>query len=368
MVRGSMGYVKRSTIRAIPILVTMLGSMLLPAPVGAVPQPPHVFYGAVTVGGSPASNGLAVTASIAGATFPYTLADLTSAGRYGGATPNFTFKVPADDPDTAQKEGGVDGNTVIFYVQGVQAGTAPFQMGGVTQLSLAISSLPALAKPTNVQRTTPITNNTPTFTWTKVSNASSYQLRIDTSAFADVGDVSTHSFTSTIADGSHSFEVRGVQGSVPGPSADPLAFTIDTLPPSVTITALAPDPNNDSTPTLTGTASDTATAITSVEYRVDGGAWTPASAVDGSFSGLSENYTFTTSDLTEGSHTVQVRAADSAGHTLETNFASDTFTIDITPPSVTIIELSPDPTTTATPTFTGAATDAISNIASVMYR
>src|SRR3972149_4163295 len=107
-------------------IAALLTTFALPMPAIAVPRPPHVFRGTVTVGGSPAQDGLTVTATIAGATFPYTLSETTSGGRYGGTANNPTFKVPADDSDTPAKEGGVDGNTVVFYVQGVQAGTAIF--------------------------------------------------------------------------------------------------------------------------------------------------------------------------------------------------------------------------------------------------
>jgi len=110
----------------------------------------------------------------------------------------------------------------------------------------------------------------------------------------------------------------------------------DTTPPSVTITALTPDPTTDNTPTFTGTAIDASSNISSVEYKVDDGSWTAATAGDGAFDSLGENYTFTTPELSEGAHTVYVRATDAATNTTaEANYASDSFTVDTTPPSVT---------------------------------
>ena len=110
----------------------------------------------------------------------------------------------------------------------------------------------------------------------------------------------------------------------------------DATPPSVTITELTPDPTNDNTPTFTGTATDTSSNISSVEYKVDDGSWTAATAGDGAFDSLSEGYTFTTSALANGAHTVYVRATDSATNTTtEANYASDSFTVDATAPSVT---------------------------------
>jgi len=106
----------------------------------------------------------------------------------------------------------------------------------------------------------------------------------------------------------------------------------DTTPPSVTLTPLTPDPTDNTTPTLTGTAIDESN-ISAVEYRVDGGTWTAATASDGAFNSPAEDYTFTTDSLDDGEHTVYVRATDSAGNTTaEVDYASDSFTIQPTVP------------------------------------
>jgi hypothetical protein len=102
----------------------------------------------------------------------------------------------------------------------------------------------------------------------------------------------------------------------------------DSIPPSVIITALTPDSTNDNTPTFTGTATDTSSNISSVEYKIDDGGWTAATASDGTFDSLSEGYTFTTAVLSDGAHTVYVRATDSATNTTaEADYASDSFTV-----------------------------------------
>jgi len=109
----------------------------------------------------------------------------------------------------------------------------------------------------------------------------------------------------------------------------------DTTAPSVIITALTPDPTNDNTPTFTGTATDAESSISSVEYKVDSGSWLAASASDGAFNSISEGYTFTTATLSNGAHTAYVRATDAAANTTaEVNYASDSFTVDTTAPTV----------------------------------
>ncbi len=70
-----------------------------------------------------------------------------------------------------------------------------------------------------------------------------------------------------------------------------------------------------------------------MEYRVDQGSWTAATASDGAFNSLSEGYTFTTAALSEGEHTVYVRATDAASNTTaEANYASDSFTVQTMTP------------------------------------
>jgi len=125
----------------------------------------------------------------------------------------------------------------------------------------------------------------------------------------------------------------------------------DTTAPSVTITVLTPDPTNDNTPTFTGTAIDTESNINSVEYKIDDGSWTAAIAGDGAFDSLNESYTFTTAALADGVHTVYVRAIDSVPNTTaEADYASDSFTVDATAPSVS----STSPVVAATNIVVGA--------------
>lgn len=84
----------------------------------AVPQPPHIFWGPVTVGGNPAPDGLQVVARIyvrEGAnvlvkTFPHAI---TSGGAYGTVD---RLAVSGDDPDTPAKEGATPGEPIFFFL------------------------------------------------------------------------------------------------------------------------------------------------------------------------------------------------------------------------------------------------------------
>jgi type VI secretion system Hcp family effector len=132
---------------------------------------------------------------------------------------------------------------------------------------------------------------------------------------------------------------------------------IDTVPPTLSISSPA---NNallgTSTITVSGTASDD-TSVSSVTWKVDGGTVSTASGTT--------NWTFTTAPLTDGLHTIEVDATDSAG--LVTT-QSITVTVDTTPPTLAISSPA-DHTIILTPTLTvsGTASDDTS-VTSVTYK
>ena len=116
-----------------------------------------------------------------------------------------------------------------------------------------------------------------------------------------------------------------------------IAFAVyDPDAPSISLTALSPDPNNDNTPSLTGTATDVTGTISAVQSQMDAtsGSWSSCTADDGSFDEASETFTCTVSTaLADGSHTMYVRATDSNGNTTASGSeSSDAFTIDATAP------------------------------------
>jgi hypothetical protein len=63
-----------------------------------------------------------------------------------------------------------------------------------------------------------------------------------------------------------------------------------------------------------GRLSATINHLTGVSYRLNGGAWQPATALDGIFDGTIENYEVTIPALLPGLYTLEVTALDSAGN------------------------------------------------------
>jgi len=104
------------------------------APVSAVPQWPHQFWGTVSIDGVPAPEGTEVVARIANVTENFTTV-VAANHTYGWSPP---FYVLGDDPDTTEKEGGNDGDTIDFYVAGTWATNFTFKSGAYNELNLSV--------------------------------------------------------------------------------------------------------------------------------------------------------------------------------------------------------------------------------------
>jgi len=103
-------------------------------PVSAVPPMGHQFWGTVSIDSVPAPEGTEVVARIAGVAENFTTA-VDANHTYGWSS---TFKVKADDPDTTEKEGGNDGDTIDFYVAGTWATNFTFKSGEYNVLNLTV--------------------------------------------------------------------------------------------------------------------------------------------------------------------------------------------------------------------------------------
>lgn len=125
-----------------------------------------------------------------------------------------------------------------------------------------------------------------------------------------------------------------------------------------------PYPNNNPHGTLRDVTINT---IPHVQFRMDYGAWINATATDGIFDEAVEDFTFTTSSLSLGTHTIETRGINSAGNA-ETSYSSDTVTTiaDSNPPT-TIHEYDVLWHTTDF-TINLTATDDLSGVAKTYYK
>jgi hypothetical protein len=125
---------------------------------------------------------------------------------------------------------------------------------------------------------------------------------------------------------------RGINTTTTAPPAD-------TTAPDTTITSGPTGTTNDSTPTFAFTATEPGSVF---ECRVDSGSWADCTSP------------WTTSGLSDGAHSVSVRATDVAGNT-DASPATRAFTVDTTAPADTT---APDTTISSGPTASTSATSA----------
>ncbi|MFA4967221.1 MAG: Ig-like domain-containing protein [Candidatus Margulisiibacteriota bacterium] len=103
----------------------------------------------------------------------------------------------------------------------------------------------------------------------------------------------------------------------------------NTTAPAAAFDHFSNDLSIDNQPTFTGIATDQASAIVSIECRVDGGSWSAASPLDGLFNSKTESFLWPCSQvLTRGitSHEVEVKCRDAAGN-INSTYASYSFYI-----------------------------------------
>ena len=184
----------------------------------------------------------------------------------------------------------------------------------------------------------PTNDTTPTFTFTGVNGAVSFQCRFDTATFAPC----TSPFTPTVAlsQGTHTFQVRALSASgAPDPTPASQTFVVDSVAPDTTIT---------SGPSGTVASTSATFTFTSTESPA-----TFQCALDGAtFGTCPASYT----GLSQGSHTFQVRSIDAATNT-DLSPATRAWTVDTVAPDTTITGGPSGSFASTTATFTFTSTE-----------
>lgn len=121
------------------LLLALLLVIALGVPAGAqiFPTVYHQFIGSVFICDNLVLTGN-VTATIAGSVIDWTT-PINASGNYGYA-PDY-FLIPLDDPETPAKDGGEDGDTIQFWVQGRLAGECIFESNEGTILDLHVTDV-----------------------------------------------------------------------------------------------------------------------------------------------------------------------------------------------------------------------------------
>jgi hypothetical protein len=182
----------------------------------------------------------------------------------------------------------------------------------------------------------PTTNKRPTWTWNAVSgNPVSYEVRLNGGS---ITNQTTRTFTpsSDLSDGSHTIEVRAIDAVGNESDWGTHTVVIDTTAPGIPAPTTA-TPTTDRTPTWSWNA--VSGNPVSYDVQLDSGSVTNQAG---------RTYT-PSSNLSDGSHTIKVRAKDALGNT--SGWGTHTVVIDTTAPGIPA-PTTTTPTTDRTPTWT----------------
>jgi outer membrane protein assembly factor BamB len=144
---------------------------------------------------------------------------------------------------------------------------------------------PALAAPGEITRITPDTDTTPAFTWKAVNGAASYEVRIDTGDWIDIGKVTSYTHTSPLSSGSHTFSVRAKDNAGNPGLAGSRSFSIALIPlntPPRLDNISAAQRESDGKVVVSYDISDAQQSSVSITLQYwNGSAWVDASAASG---------------------------------------------------------------------------------------
>jgi len=172
--------------------------------------------------------------------------------------------------------------------------------------------------------------------------ASSFECSLDGATFA-VCPNAGQEYTG-LADGVHSFQVRGVNSSGPDPTPASYAWTVDTVAPVATIDTHPVDPSPGASASFGFHADEAASFECSLV----------ATGSPDSYSACEKVGAQTYTGLADGDYTFKVRATDQAtnlGAPASFAWTVDHLAPDTTPPLTTIVARPPDPSPSATVSF-----------------
>ncbi|MEW5853280.1 MAG: hypothetical protein AB2A00_31155 [Myxococcota bacterium] len=188
------------------------------------------------------------------------------------------------------------------------------------------------------QPNNPTNQTAATFSFTSTEGGT-FECDLDGGGFAACTSPRTYS---GLSESTHVFSVRATDpaGNTDA-SAATFTWVVDRTPPDTSITAQPNNPTNQTSATLSFSATETGSTF---ECDLDGGGFSSCTAPR-SYSGLSV-----------GSHTFSVRGTDPAGNT-DASPATFTWVIDQTPPDTNITAQPNNPTNLSSASFSFSATE-----------
>jgi arylsulfatase A-like enzyme len=176
------------------------------------------------------------------------------------------------------------------------------------------------------------------FTFSSDDPAAAFSCSLDGAEYASCA--SPLDYTG-LSDGSHLFDVRATDAAGNTGAAASFGWTVDTVPPEVTVDSAPPDPSGSAEAQLAFSSDDPGAAFS---CSLDGGDYAACASPTG-YSGLAD-----------GTHVFEVRATDAAGNASPA--ATVAWTVDTTPPGVAIDSAPTDPSESPDASFAFSSDDA----------
>jgi hypothetical protein len=214
----------------------------------------------------------------------------------------------------------------------------------------AISEKTCAGAPNTVidDRPPPVTNATDAAFTYESPTATSYECKLDSATFAlcEADGIEYQG----LADGTHSFQVRGVNASGPDPTPATYSWRVDTAPPTAAIDQKPADPSSGVSATFVFHADETGSKFAcslTLEGQPD------------AFSACTSGKTYTS--LADGEWTFELQATDAAGNEQPTpttySWTVDNSLADTTPPQTSITGHPADPSSSSGAAFSYASNE-----------
>jgi len=179
----------------------------------------------------------------------------------------------------------------------------------------------------------PTNSTSATFEFTCDEENCTFECKLDNGAYSSCSSPKTYI---NLSEGLHIFYVRAKDSAGnTDPTPASYSWTIDITPPETTITSYPQNPTNSTSGTFEFICNE---ASCTFQCKIDNGSWESCSSP--------KTYT----NLSDGSHTFEVRAIDSAGN-IDKTPATYSWTIDSIPPETTITSYPQNPTNSSLATF-----------------
>jgi major membrane immunogen (membrane-anchored lipoprotein) len=154
----------------------------------------------------------------------------------------------------------------------------------------------------------------------------------------------------SLEDGTYTAQATQKDNGANTGESSAVTFIVDTAAPSVSLNTIT-SPTGDATPTLSGNGGSATGDHGTVLVTIFSG---ESQVASGSASIVSGHWSFESPHLSDGTYTAKATQTDQAGNT--GNSATRTFTVETTPPTLTLKQPT-SPSKDTTPSFTGTASD-----------